>query len=76
MIQFECDGVAPILRQRLQAFPFWKVLPNESVGVLVAASFPRMVGRREVELQPVRFLDLGVSMELAAIVRGDGAYSS
>jgi len=50
---------------------FGNVLADEPVEVLVAASFPRMVGGGEVALEREVLLELLVAVELGAVVEGD-----
>src|SRR5262245_31371225 len=48
-----------------------QVLPQETIGVLVGAALPGVMGRGEVEAGRSGALDGPVAMELAAVVDGD-----
>ena len=50
---------------------FGNVLADQAVEVLVAASFPRVVGGSEVALKREMLLELLVAVELGAVVEGD-----
>ena len=61
-----------LLAHARQRFAFRKVLAQEAVGVLVGAALPRMVRKREVELDVDVGRDLGMVRELLAAVEHDG----
>ena len=64
--------IAALLGQILHGCFLGQVLPDESVGVLIGASFPRVIRGAEIEFSAPFFLDCGVSVELGTVVRGDG----
>ena len=68
-----CDSITLGLRQLIQAHPFWEILPDQSIGVFIAAPLPRMMWRCKVKLEAMGLLHLFVSMELTAVVSSDGA---
>src|SRR5688500_18011192 len=72
VVQSAGDCVAPVLREPLHRGALRDVLPNEAVGVLVRASFPRRVRRREVDRYARSSFDLLVAVELRTVVDGDG----
>ena len=49
-----------------------QVLPDEAVGVLVGAAFPRMVRRRKIDFRVQDVFQFPVVMKLGAIVSRDG----
>lgn len=61
-----------VLSERFEARGFGQVLPDQSVGILVGPSLPRVIGRSEVESYAGFELDVGILMELGAVVEGDG----
>ena len=69
VVQFSSDSIAIALRDSRLAGSLRQVLPKQSVEVLVAASFLRVVGRCEVELHVGCFLDRFVVVELSPVVR-------
>ena len=50
----------------------WQVLTYKAVRVFVGAAFPGMVGMSEIEFHARYSFDIGVGVELCAIVGGDG----
>lgn len=52
-------------------FRFWQILTNESVGVFVSASFPRMMRGGKVEFNAGFSFDGFVTVELRSIVSSD-----
>jgi len=71
IVQCVRDCVASVLCQPLHRRALRDVLPNEAVGVLVRASFPRRVRSRKVDRYARRSFDLVVSVELRTVVDGD-----
>ena len=61
--------VALALAQLLHRRAFWPVLPQQAIGVLVAAPLPRVVRPGEVDLDARRRLDLSISVKLGAVVQ-------
>ncbi len=59
------------LRDSRQGQAFGQILPDESVGVLIGALLPAVVGRGEVEAHRIDGCDLGVPMELGPVVSRD-----
>ena len=57
------DAIAVVLRQGFRALALGEVLADQTVGVLVGAVFPRMMGRGEVEPGADRSLDGGVAVD-------------
>src|SRR4051794_5125797 len=72
LIETLFDGIAAGLGERGEGRAFGEVLPYQAVGVLIGAPFPRMIGRREVELEPSALFDRRVAVEFSAIVGGHG----
>ena len=72
--EFVRDAIAVGLRQVLHADPFGQVLPNQPVHVVVGATFPRMMQRREVEFERQPCFNGFVAVELCPIMRGDRAH--
>lgn len=71
-VKFARDGVAQVLAKAGHALTFRQVLPNQAVGVFVAAALPRVVRGGEVKDGAGMLLDLLVIVELRAIITGDG----
>jgi hypothetical protein len=61
-----------LLSECRHAGAFGYVLTDQAVGVFIGAALPRVMGRREVERDAGRALELGVVVELCAVVGGDG----
>ena len=70
-IQIVANVVALRLCHCAHASALWKVLPEQPVEVLVAASLPRVVRRCEVDLHREALFKLGLVMELGTVVEGD-----
>ena len=70
-VQIVADLVALSLSHRAHARSLRKVLPEQPVEVLVAASLPRVVRRCEVDLHREALFELGVVVELGAVVKCD-----
>ena len=68
-----CDGVTLSLGETGETGFLRSVLPDESVGVLIGASFPGAVWSGEEEVGVGGIFDGLVAMELGAVVDGDGA---
>src|SRR5665811_928308 len=66
------NRIAPILCEVFHRRPLRKVLSNQSVCVFVGASLPRTIRIREVDRDASGVFDLLVSVELGAVVDGDG----
>jgi len=67
------DGVTVGLREASEAGLLRSILSDETVGVLIGASLPRVVGCGEEEVSASGGLDALVAVELGAVVDGDGA---
>ena len=70
-VQIVADLVALSLSHRAHARSLRKVLPEQPVEVLVAASLPRVVRCCEVDLHWEALFELGVIVELGAVVERD-----
>ena len=71
-VEPEGDRLAKGLGDPGHGEAFWNVLTDQSVKVLVAASFPGVIGGREVALQGKALFESFVVMELCAVVERDG----
>ena len=56
-------------------FAFWKILPNEPVGVLIGPALPTVMRGREVELDRTERFDLAIPVELRPVVRRNAQLS-
>jgi hypothetical protein len=65
--------VTVVLSEVGEAGSLRSVLSDETVGVLVGASFPGVMGCGEVEVGSSRGLDGLVAVELCAVIVGDGS---
>lgn len=72
MVELIVHLLHALLAHARQRFALRKVLAQEAVGVLVGAALPRMVRKREVELDVDVGRDLGMVRELLAAVERDG----
>ena len=66
------DTVARLLLETSQAASLWKVLAEQAVEVLVAATLPGSMRVREVAAYARRFFERFVAVEFGAVVPGDG----
>lgn len=62
-IQFVCAILAEVR-------PLWKVLAEQTIGVLVAASLPRALRVAEIDVETSIDPELGVLCHLGALVQG------
>ena len=72
VVQAALNVAAVLLRNVSHAATFRKVLPNQSVRVLVCATLPRMLRRCEVVLHFRLRLQHLVIIELGAVIERDG----
>ena len=70
------DLVALVLGYFGHRFAFGKILPEESVGVLIGPALPTVMRGREVELDRTDRFDLAVPVELGPVVCRDAAHPS
>lgn len=70
-VQSVGNSVTVGLSDRQHGYLFGNVLANQSVEVLIASAFPRVVGSGEVALQRELEFKLFVAMELSSVVEGD-----
>lgn len=70
-VKLRSNGVAMVLVQRRHGFGFWQILSDETVGVFVGTTLPRVMRGGEVEFDTGFSLDGFVTVELRAIVGGD-----
>ena len=68
------DLVAFALGDSGHRLSFGKVLPEESVGVLISPALPAVMRGGEVELDRADCFDLAIPVELGPVVRRDGAH--
>ena len=60
------------LGEILHGLALRKVLADQAIGVLIRATFPRVVGSSKVERDPGCVLDLSKAMELGSVISSDG----
>jgi hypothetical protein len=65
------DSVVLVLSQPGHAGVLWQVLTDQPVGVLVGAALPGVMRVRKVERDTCGPFDVGVAVELRAVVSGD-----
>lgn len=70
-VQLQRNCIALGLGQAFHTVAFGKVLPDQTIGVLVGATFPGVVRRSEVDRDVGSVFDVAIGMKLRAIVRGD-----
>ena len=73
-IQFRRDPIAVVLGEVGHALSLGQILPDQTIRVFVGAALPRMMQRREIEASAGGPLELGVLVELRAIVDRDRAH--
>lgn len=47
-------------------------MPDESIGIFIATSFPGMIGISEIEFHVASLFDRGILMKFGAVIRCDG----
>ena len=71
VVQGVSDCVAPVLSKPFHGCTLRYVLANQTIGVLVRASFPRRVRGCEVDRHTGSAFDLFIPVELRAVIDGD-----
>jgi len=71
VVDREGNGVAARLIDVLHGSALRQVLSNETVGVLVDAAFPRVIGSGKVERRAGSSFDVAIAMEFGSVVDGD-----
>ena len=71
VVDREGNSVAARLIDVLHGSALRQVLSNETVGVLIDAAFPRVIGSGEVEGRTSGSFDVAIAMEFGSVVDGD-----
>src|SRR5436853_5703560 len=71
VVENQSDLVAVCLGEILHGLALRKVLAYQAIGVLIGATFPRVVGSGKVERDPGCVLDLSKAMELGSVISSD-----
>lgn len=72
VVEFFGNLVAFVLGEMLEARSLGQVLTNEAIGVFVGSAFPGVIRGSEIEFDTGVVLDVLITMELGAVVEGDG----